>query len=74
MRVRRDNTSCDTSLMILAFSLGERVVNHFARRCLGGQSGARRAQHGGPRDAYNFALPREQNEIATGVLVGAFQS
>ena len=33
MRVRRARTSCDTSLTILALSLGERVVNHFARRC-----------------------------------------
>jgi len=32
MRVRRASTSCETSLMILAFSLGESVVNHFARR------------------------------------------
>jgi len=33
MRVRLDSTTWDTSLMILALSLGERVVNHFARRC-----------------------------------------
>lgn len=33
MRVRLASTSCETSLMILALSLGERVVNHFARRC-----------------------------------------
>ena len=33
MRVRRESTSWVTSLMILAFSLGERVVNHLARRC-----------------------------------------
>lgn len=33
MRVRRDRTSWVTSLMILAFSLGDRVVNHLARRC-----------------------------------------
>ena len=32
MRVRRARTSCETSLMILALSLGERVVNHLARR------------------------------------------
>ena len=35
MRVRLDSTSCETSLMILAFSLGESVVNHLARRCCG---------------------------------------
>lgn len=33
MRVLLDSTSCETSLMILALSLGESVVNHFARRC-----------------------------------------
>ena len=36
MRVLRDSTSWETSLMILALSLGESVVNHFARRCCGG--------------------------------------
>ena len=30
IRVRRASTSWVTSLMILAFSLGDRVVNHFA--------------------------------------------
>jgi hypothetical protein len=30
IRVRLDRTSCVTSLTIFAFSLGERVVNHFA--------------------------------------------
>lgn len=34
MRARRAKTSCDTSLMILALSLGDNVVNHFARRTL----------------------------------------
>ena len=38
MRVLRDRTSWETSLMILALSLGESVVNHFARRCCGGNS------------------------------------
>ena len=32
MRVRLARTSCETSLMILALSLGESVVNHLARR------------------------------------------
>lgn len=32
MRVRLESTSCVTSLMILALSFGDRVVNHFARR------------------------------------------
>lgn len=32
MRVRRARTNCDTSLTILALSLGDSVVNHLARR------------------------------------------
>ena len=36
MRVLRESTSWETSLMILALSLGESVVNHFARRYCGG--------------------------------------
>jgi hypothetical protein len=32
IRVRLDNTSCVTSLMILALSFGDKVVNHLARR------------------------------------------
>lgn len=32
MRVLRASTSCDTSLTILALSLGDSVVNHLARR------------------------------------------
>lgn len=32
MRVRLASTSCDTSLMILALSLGDSVVNHLASR------------------------------------------
>ena len=35
MRVLRESTSWETSLMILALSFGESVVNHFARRCCG---------------------------------------
>lgn len=35
MRVLLARTSCVTSLTILAFSLGDRVVNHFARRYKG---------------------------------------
>lgn len=33
MRVRRARTSWVTSLTILALSLGDRVVNHLAKRC-----------------------------------------
>ena len=47
--------------MILALSLGESVVNHFARRCVGLVN--TRKEHGGPQAAYHFALPREQNEV-----------
>jgi hypothetical protein len=66
MRVRRASTSCETSLTILAFSFGDRVVNHFARR------------YSRPKSArlddsefvwkfgqtHNFALPRKQDEVA----------
>ena len=31
--VRRASTSCETSLMIFAFSFGDKVVNHFASLC-----------------------------------------
>ncbi len=53
--------------MILAFSLGESVVNHLARRCLLLVSTPK--QHGGPRGSYNFALPRKQNEVAISLSV-----
>lgn len=33
MRVRRARTRVEMSLVILAFSLGESVVNHLQRRC-----------------------------------------
>ncbi len=33
IRVRLARTSCETSLTILALSLGDKVVNHLARRC-----------------------------------------
>ena len=59
MRVRLDSTSCETSLIILAFSLGDSVVNHFARRysarnLLFPES---KRQQGGGQVAYHFALP-----------------
>lgn len=53
--------------MILAFSLGESVVNHFARRCV--IQSDRHEEHGGPQITYNFPLPREQDEIAIKLLV-----
>ncbi|PLN79513.1 hypothetical protein BDW42DRAFT_172673, partial [Aspergillus taichungensis] len=69
MRVRRDRTSCVTSLTILAFSLGERVVNHLARRCdkicvqsvsseLAGGSKA-----GWATRTHHFTLTGEQNQV-----------
>ena len=33
MRVLRERTSWETSLMIFALSFGDSVVNHFASRC-----------------------------------------
>ena len=59
MRVLRDRTSWETSLMIFALSFGDSVVNHFARRCCrefyldllcGWQAGGGRVTH-------HFALP-----------------
>ena len=67
MRVRRDSTSCDTSFMIFAFSLGDRVVNHFASLWRGLQSAQTSSStmvgHE-TRNTYYFALPREQDQIA----------
>lgn len=69
MRVRRDSTSWVTSLMILAFSLGERVVNHLARRCEENlqsvQASSSRCVHFGVgHETNHFALPRQENQIA----------
>lgn len=66
MRVRRASTSCETSLTILALSLGARVVNHLARRyaasagdfCIRGWG------------TNHFALAREQNEVSARVSNG----
>ena len=62
MRVRRERTSWDTSLMIFAFSLGDKVVNHFARRWTGISwlTGGEYAW----QKTYDFALPRQQNQVA----------
>ena len=49
MRARLERTSCETSLMIFALSLGESVVNHFARRCgLGEPRPVRHFNHNSP--------------------------
>ena len=73
MRVRRDSTSRVTSLIILAFSLGERVVNHLARRC---SSKSRKKSVGGfsrlqdrsdsrvGDETHHFALAGEQDQVA----------
>lgn len=64
MRARLARTSCETSLMILALSLGERVVNHFARRCrMCGLVRWRQSRHTGEA-TYNFALTREQDQVS----------
>lgn len=74
MRARRASTSCDTSLTILALSLGDSVVNHLARRCERVPSVSRAPAHrrGGPgergargeRGANHFALAGEENEVS----------
>lgn len=66
MRVLRARTSWETSLTILAFSLGDNVVNHFARRCRGDVvsnvvADGTRVQ--GMR-SYHFALTGEKNEVS----------
>ena len=75
IRVRRARTSCETSLTILAFSFGDKVVNHLARRCCGGRN-----YHVSPRigDSVgtamrtdHFALPREQDQIAVIIPISA---
>lgn len=65
MRVLRDSTSWETSLMILALSLGESVVNHFARRCCGGiLLTFRLKRRGGRRGTHHFTLPGQEDEVA----------
>lgn len=72
IRVLRASTSCETSLMILAFSLGESVVNHFASRYGRTSEHARLSAEGAC--AYHFALPREEDEIAVSRVNDAFSS
>lgn len=65
--------------MILAFSLGERVVNHLARRCEGeklGQSGD--LKHVGATgwvtrgfNTHHFALAGQEDEVA-GIIVRGY--
>jgi hypothetical protein len=73
MRVRRDSTSCDTSLMIFAFSFGDRVVNHFASLYaevgrISTQTCSRTVVGHDTAKTYDFALPREQDQVATGIV------
>lgn len=64
IRVLRASTSWETSLMILALSFGESVVNHFASRCV--HDGQLLVRYTQVDDAtYHFTLPREQNEVST---------
>ena len=65
IRVRLARTSCETSLTILALSLGDKVVNHLARRC-----GGRVSLSGGLvvfavqlGIAYHFALARQEYQV-----------
>lgn len=72
IRVRLLRTNCVTSLTILAFSFGERVVNHFARRCGWIQISFKKSSipKSYPREeeeeegTHNFALPGQENEIS----------
>lgn len=52
--------------MIFAFSLGERVVNHFASRC--GRLTFSCCLLLSVEDTYHFALPRKQDEVAGNIL------
>lgn len=63
MRVRLDSTSCETSLMIFALSLGERVVNHFARRCIDPRSTSV-ALGGWALATDHLSLPRQEDQVA----------
>jgi hypothetical protein len=56
--VLRARTNCDTSLTILALSLGDRVVNHLASRLFM----VREEQDPDIYHiTYHFALPRKEN-------------
>jgi hypothetical protein len=61
IRVRRASTSWETSLTILAFSLGDRVVNHFARRYEPVSVTAKGSLGTTISVAYHFALPGQEN-------------
>ena len=55
--------------MILAFSLGDRVVNHFASRCVTISQAQDKLLEGElGLITYDFALPREQNQVARNPL------
>ena len=70
MRVRLDRTSCETSLTIFAFSLGERVRNHFASRCENSILISLCKIEGWVTVgvAYHFTLPGKQDEVANNVI------
>ena len=65
MRVRRARTSWETSLMILALSLGESVVNHFASRWRTCQPATQRPE-GEAVKTNHLALAREEDEVSAG--------
>lgn len=64
MRVRRARTSWETSLTIFALSLGESVVNHFARRCRSRENEPGSMMRWVTRDTYHFALARQEDQVA----------
>jgi hypothetical protein len=65
IRVRLARTSWETSLTILALSLGDNVVNHLARRCTRVSSAASTRER--ERETHHLALSREQNQIAVNI-------
>jgi hypothetical protein len=61
MRVRRASTSCETSLTILALSLGDSVENHLARRWM--DAASQRHCEGRPRRMPLTTLPWRDSRI-----------
>ncbi len=77
IRVRLARTSCETSLTILALSLGDKVVNHLARRCTRRRVSFVAPDRARPRASWgllgagtdHFALPGEQDQIAVNISI-----
>jgi hypothetical protein len=64
MRVLLASTSCETSLMIFAFSLGDNVVNHFANLYAHIVSLQFLAGFKLREGSYHLPLAGEQDEVA----------